>query len=451
MPLSDHPDDLLLVQFARDPESVSSEIAEHIATCGKCGRAIAFERTGRDLLSDGTDRVGETSTSSRATSALEFRRRIAAEDEEADRLLRDFINDPYAFIGRRLLRRRHFYTGGVVRKLTAAARDWTVRDAKFALRLAKAATFIADSLPNNYYPAKAVNDIRGEAWKERGNVCWQIGTYGDALEAADRAEAAYKITQAPGSVQLTTVSVLRASILSKQQRFSEALPLIVTASSIYQSRRDTRRYLEAKETEAFILLRMGRVAAARAAFVKSYEMADTHGSVEMKARAAKNIAVTSREAGDLGGASQYALVALRLYEELGWTLMALRARWLILQISLTAGNAERVIEPLRALVADFEKRGSRDDAADVQLDIAEALIALDRLEEVESICTELILYYRQQNIITNALIAVSFLKEVAARRVITPQHVQHVRHYLAERKENPTLVFAPPNASAQSC
>lgn len=442
MPLSDHPDDLLLAKFARDPESVSAGIAEHIAACRKCRSAIAFERTGRELVRDGADRAEQTSSLGR--SALEFRRRIAVEDEEADRLLKDFINDPYAFIGRRLLRRGHFYTGGVVRKLTAAAREWTVKDAKFAFRLAKVATFIADSLPNDYYPAKAVNDIRGEAWKERGNVCWQIGTHGDALEAADRAEAAYKITQPAESVQLTSIKVLRASILTKQGRFTEALRLITTASATYLAAKQTRRYLEAKETEAVILHRMGRVDTARAAYIKAYEMADAHDSVEMKARSAKNVAVTAREAGDLGVASQFALVALRLYEELGWTLMALRARWLILQISLTAGSVERVVEPLRALAAEFELRGSRDDAADVQLDVAEALIILGRLDEVEAICTELILYYRQQNVITNALIAVSFLKEVATRRVITAEHVQHVRQYLAERREDPTLAFAPP-------
>jgi hypothetical protein len=85
-----------------------------------------------------------------------------------------------------------------------------------------------------------------------------------------------------------------------------------------------------------------------------------------------------------------------------------------------------------------------DDAADAKLDLAEALLMLDELDEVEAICTELVRFYRQQNIITNALTAASFLNEAARRRSITRRDIRHVRRYLTDLREDPQLVFIPP-------
>lgn len=446
MPISDeHPDDLLLDQFADDPASVPPEVAAHISQCAKCRGKVAFDQKLREL---GPERSSRSGTMSReARSAIQFRRQTEIEDVEANRLLDDVINNPYAFVLVRIVRRKQFQTGGVVRKLSGAARTWVDKDPLFAFQLAKAATIIADALLDGYYPSGAVNDIRGLAWKERGNVCWYLGRYADGLQAADNADAAYKSSNNPGD-GLASVKALRATILWRQKNYVEALRFITAAAADYLRLRMTQRYIEAKETEAAILHRMGRIDVARLAYQKTYEMAESINDTAMKARAAKNLSVTAREAGDLGSASHYALIALRLFEELDYTLTVIRTRFLIAQISLTAGHFREASRSFRQIASEFETAGAFDEAADVKLDLSEALLMLGELEEVEAVCTELVMFYRQQNIITNALTAVSFLKEAAAHRSISRQHIVHVRRYLADRKDDPELMFAPPHPSS---
>src|SRR4029077_16898732 len=148
------------------------------------------------------------------------------------------------------------------------------------------------------YPESRVHELRGSAWKERGTVCVYLGDYERGLDAATIAGNEYKLVG--NDAELISVNVLRATLLWKLKRNSEALQLITAAADEYLARGDEIRYIEAKETEAAILHRMGRTDVALAAYRKAFDKAETINDLAMKARAAKNIAVTAREAGDLG-------------------------------------------------------------------------------------------------------------------------------------------------------
>jgi tetratricopeptide (TPR) repeat protein len=163
-----------------------------------------------------------------------------------------------------------------------------------------------------------------------------------------------------------------------------------------------------------------------------------------------NLCVTALEAGALGEASEFALVALRIFEDLDQTLLILRPRLMIARISLSAGNFREAVRALREVVSGFESKGALDDAADARLDLAEALLMLGELDEVEAICTELVLFYRQQNIITNALTAASFLNETAKARSIKRRDIRLVRSYLKDLRQDPLLAFVPPPSSEPS-
>src|SRR4051794_20750477 len=115
MPLSQdqHPDDSQLDEFARDPKSATADVANHIAECRHCQKHVAFARKLTELAPERTARAGTLTVE--AMSAFQFRRRTAMEDAEADRVLEDVIDDPYAFVGARIVRREQNHTGGFVR------------------------------------------------------------------------------------------------------------------------------------------------------------------------------------------------------------------------------------------------------------------------------------------------------------------------------------------------
>ncbi|HEX7138633.1 MAG TPA: tetratricopeptide repeat protein, partial [Vicinamibacterales bacterium] len=148
--------------------------------------------------------------------------------------------------------------------------------------------------------------------------------------------------------------------------------------------------------------------------------------------------------GDLGNASRYLVVALQLYEALGYELWVARTRWSIARLSLAAGNFREAEHRLRDAIHDLEAKGLQNDTADAKLDLAEALLMLGRIEEVEALCGEVAFFYREAGLVTGALTAASFLKEAASRRVLSREHIDVVRHYLVAAREDPDLRFAPP-------
>ena len=82
--------------------------------------------------------------------------------------------------------------------------------------------------------------------------------------------------------------------------------------------------------------------------------------------------------------------------------------------------------------------------ARARLDLAEALLLLGRLEEVHSLCVDLIAFFERATMLTGALTAAAYLREAAANRTLTPTLIEHVRQYLTELERAPELRFVPP-------
>lgn len=434
-----------LMDYADDPASVAdrSSVEEHLSGYSECWSAVDTYRQIASAMGDEeTWWAAEVWEDHGASAVRDFVARIEAEDSEADRLLDPFLDSPYLFLKANIARRKRCHTGGVVRLLCNTARDQVDRDPPFALALAETACVIADSLPDDYYPAAAVNELRGTAWKEYSTACRVSQRFEAAYDALARAERAYRRTIDP-DMSLATVSLTRALVLWEQERYTEALPLARWAAAEFSRLRRTVKYFEAKEAEATILHRMGDVDAACETYRAAFELADELADAEMKARAARNLGIAHRDRGDIGMASKYLLVALQLYESLEMRALVVITRWSIARLSLAAGNASDAARRLPEIVADLTALEMRADAAYAHLDLVQALLALGQFEELESVCSDLFAFFRHSQMMTGAMTAAAFLKDAAAARSLTPRLIDHVRKYLAELARTPTLAFAP--------
>ena len=440
------PDDVLF-DYADDPAIVDdhASVERHLALCAECSaKAGDYRSVAGALREEETWWLAEEMTGGAGRRALsELVERWDAEDSEAQELIGRYLTSPYRFAYANITRKKRFYTGGVVRLLCEAARAQCDREPQFSLALADSACLIADALPDEYYPSAAINHLRGNAWKEYSTACRYLGQFDRSFEALDRAERAFR--RLPDcETQLATVDLCRAALLWEQSRCEEGLRFARAAATVFSQRRDTVRYFDAREWEAIILHRMGHASAARETLHQAYDLAETNGDAQMKARTAKNLGIHYRDCGDMGAASQYFSIALQLFETLGEKTLVTHTRWSILRLALQAGNATEPAKHLPAIIAQLEAAGMVAHAARARLDLAEALLLLERFAEVHSTCVGLTEFFRAAKMLTGALTAAAYLKEASAGKRITSRHIECVRNYLHELDRSPDLPFAPP-------
>jgi|SRR6185436_9437235 len=437
----------VLSAYVDDPESVEDRagVEEHLASCATC-RATADDL--RAVMAAIRDEetwwiAGEMINGNGQRALRELVERLETEDAQAERMLEPIVESQYLFTKANITRRRRFHTGGVVRRLCERAWEECQREPRFASVLAETAAAIAEALPDDYYPAAAVNELRGRAWKEYSTACRYRGDFPGGFDALVRAERAYRRLIDP-DVHLAAVELARAAMLFEQQRYDEALRCARKAADVFAERRDLKRYFDAREWEAMILHRLGDIAAARATYHAAYDMADGADDLEMKARAANNLGLAYLDNGDLGSAIKYLRVALQIYEGLGQTTMVVHVRWWIANVSLAGGNAVDAAQRLPSIINELEAGGRASGAARARLDLAEALVQLGRFDEVHAIASALVTYFRNAKMITGALTAAAYLKEAAMNRSLTVEGVRHVRKYLGDLEQTADLLFLPP-------
>ena len=86
----------------------------------------------------------------------------------------------------------------------------------------------------------------------------------------------------------------------------------------------------------------------------------------------------------------------------------------------------------------------RHDASLVALDLAEALLAIERREEIPEICGSLVEHFNSEGMNANAMKALAYLREAVVSESVTSDMVRHVREYLEDLPRQPARAFVPP-------
>jgi len=443
---SDHIPEEILIAYADDPDS-HREIERHLELCDECRRiANTHHILGAGLRRAGTWRFERELTTQR--DQLEFRNLIDAqdaEDAEAEQILKPVLETPYSLAYAHITAKPRFRTAGVVRRLMAAALDQCHKDPKYALVLAATAQLIVELLPKERYSAEVLNNLKGNFWKDFATVYRYLGQFEDAYKTLARAQKAFEELSDEG-MGLAAVKHGRALILHLQQRNAEALPLARQAAQEYGQRKESLLYLEAQETIAIVSHELGDVATAYSLYRNAYELADDLDQGTMKARCAKGLGLIARDRGDFGTASRHFLEALQLYQALGKDAMVVRMRWSIARLSLMAGNPRTAAARLLEIRSALAEKGMMSDAAEVDLDRAEAHLMLREYDVAYAICEGLPAVFIQANMLTGALTAAAYLREAADLRRLTRSDVQLVRNYLTQLERRPDLEFVRPDS-----
>ena len=444
-----HFEDDVLAQYAESPDSLDEvtrgRLEAHLRECSRCSGAVDFARDFAASLPDEETWwiADELENGKRRRSIRAFAERIAAEDREADRQLSKFVDSPYRFLASSGAIVRRCRTGGAVRLLAQAAHETCERNPLHALSLAETAAQIADALPDDYYPADGVFELRGTAWKAVANAHRYLGRFAEGFKAIDRAERAYRhLTN--HTRHLARVFYVRGLLFWKQQNYPKALHMAAEAARCAEASGDLEGFAIAKGLEGVILTRTGPLNEALDRFITLRSAAQTLGDLELEARAINNIGNCYADMGDYSNGVQQLLIALQLFSELRRTTEVLRVRWKLGAVALATGDLEGATRQLTAVNGECTVLGLDSDVALIKLDLAEAKLMLGETEAVRALCREIITFFRNADMITGALTAAAFLDENARQVRITRQHIDHVRRFVRRLKDDPEAVFVRP-------
>jgi tetratricopeptide (TPR) repeat protein len=441
----DHIPESELAICAFEPDALSAdrcaEIDRHTAACSACRATFDFFAMAEDDLGDAD--VWEPIVASRTLEALRaYAERIAAEDRDADQLLAPFFRAPATVAWTDIRTRKRFLTGGVVRRLNAHAHTVCDGEPLDALTFAEAAIAVAEALPEHTYPAGAVYELRGTAWKEQARALHLLGRFSEALESLTRAERAYSHT--PSGFGLSAVALVRAAVLFEQRRLDEAASLAERAEQGFTHLGDDDRRMKALYLRAGIQYESGAIDAAVALYRRILEYGEAVNDLTWIARGSCALGNCELDRGDPGAASMHFHKALALFREVGPATDRVNTEWGIARVLLHVGKRSEAIRRLREVGAEYEKRGMVTDAALAGLDIADALLATGDMKEIVVLASRVFHVFMDAGMFTGALTAIAYIKEAAATETLTAAALDSVRTFLRRAERQPDLVFAPP-------
>lgn len=431
--------------FAHDKLAVErerrEEIESHVANCAECGATLDFYSVAEEDLGDLA--VWQPIIGSTAAAMSAYANKCAAEDWEADELLQDIFEKPRKAALTNVRNQRKYHTGGVVRRLNAKANAVVASAPLEALIFADMAQTVADLLPDDTYPNNAVYELRGTAAKERANALLRLAEFDEALEALELAERAYEHLRSPG-YGLGAVELVRGAVYYERGELQAAAEHVDRSEQLYAHQGLERQRMKAVFLRGEIAYEALQYAESVATMQQVIRFGEEIGDASWVARGSYVRALSELELGNLGDAAMLFHAALVILRETGPTESRIDTEWGLARVALYGGNASEGVRGLRDAIAEYEAIGRVMNVALAGVDLAEALLVLERWDEIVKVAAHAFRVLKKAGHLTGALTALAYLKEAATKRQVAPETLKVVREYLRRVEREPDLLFVPP-------
>lgn len=416
-------------------------IESHIASCAECGATFDFYAVAEGDLGDLV--VWQPIIGSTAAAMSAYAYQCAAEDAEADELLQEYFEKPRKAALANIGNQRKFHTGGVVRRLNARAHEVVASKPLDALIFADLAQVVADLLPDDTYPNNAVYELRGTAAKERANALLRLAEFDEALEALEGAERAYEHLRSSGR-GLAAVELVRAVVYYERGELQKASEHVECAEHGFVHLSLERERMKAVWLRGEIAYEALDYVGAATIFQEVIEFGENLSDAGWIARGSFCRAACELERGNLDSAVTLYHSALKIFRETGPAEYRIETEWGLARATLHGGKASDAARSLRDVIAAFEGIGRVANVALAGIDLSEALLVLERWDEIAKVARHAFRVLKKAGHLTGALTALAYLKEAAAKRQVTPGTLQVVREYLRRVEREPDLLFVPP-------
>jgi tetratricopeptide (TPR) repeat protein len=442
-----HYDDESLFEYVEGTSPIASEIESHVSSCQECAAEIGDQKQMIATLAEGE--VWEPAPKAPPVprnfivNVAAFAERARLEDEQAVAICDEILTGPSSWWQQRLRNTPRANTAGVVKHLLERMRTLLESSPANALQVTTMAIGVANTLDVSEYPCDYVIKLRAQAFRDHAQVLSFMGRYPEALEFIARSKRLFEQVPLP-EYDLARVAIVKALIFQNLDRTAEAEALVREAAETFLRFGDRVRYVNARITEGSVVYVGGDLERALEIW-KSVEKdpgLDELGAV----RIAHNIALCLAELRQPTAAAEYLYRCIAQFEMLGMETERTRSRWILGKTLMSSDQPEEAIPMLRQTWQEFDRLEMVADAGLVALELAEALLAVGRTEEVPAICRDVIAQFTRSGMASRAINALSFLREAVALGQASTSLVRHVHAFLRELPAEHPRLFAPPPA-----
>ncbi len=441
MILERHYDDEALIAMlsAGEPER-----DEHLAGCKTCTetfqsyRAIA-EVLGRDAvwdLREISEQGAERGVVAIRAAAIE----MEGEDARAERLVDEMMKLPRQWWTSTVISDERYQNAGVARRLVAASEAKIDTMPADAVELAAAAIAVTDVIDDG----EALSQVRGAAYLQHAYALFYVGDAKRANESVDRAQENFDRCTVSEHA-LARLDIVRSLIFAHEKRAGEALEAARRAARVFQAFGDTQRFVSARMSEAYLLGEMHNYAGALTLLENLKQNFSSNVDGLTRGLLFNNIGACQSNMGRVTDALQSLQLAAEVYNELGHETEAVRVRYNVALLLSANGRPSEARTRLIEAQNDFLRLGMTHAAVVVGLDLAELALLEQRYGEVEDLCRAAIRQFEKAGVAytSEALTALTYLREAAEQRRATQEIVWHVKTYIRRLPDEPALLFAP--------
>lgn len=424
MMIEQHYDEEVLAEFLAEPRDAVSR-DKHLASCDLClGSLDTLRATARTLKEPAV--WGPSISTAPRPETLAFLRGVAKtmadEDATAAAWIKELLAGPREEWAARLAEHPEWRTAGMVRRLLKAtdhAIDTVPAD---ALAITAIAAQIADKLA----PAQDTQHLQGLARYEHAYALWYTGAVVEAIAEFD--EAHTRLADLPSAeFDRSRIDLMRAMSYRMLERRNDALTIASSAAAVFRRYGDTDLYAASRSATAATLQSARRLREAAGIYEAIAE--DPNVSERWRIPARQNLALCFRDLGEFGAAVGNLAQAIQGYERLGMMTFRSKARWVLAQIFVQQQRYSEALPLLSDLQVEFEELSMANDVAIVSLDIADVLLALDRVHEIADVCRVAMVYFQKAQLehTEAALRALAYLQEAAIAGRVTATRIQETR------------------------
>ena len=331
-------------------------------------------------------------------------------------------------------------TCGAVERLGILFAGQHGRDPQHALHLTELAVLVAESLPERSYPAPIMAQLLAGAWKDLGKAYRELARNHESVDALRRADR-HLDDHAVLAHDRAIVRLDLAVTLQELEQYSESLEYVEESKEVFREHGDTRRLVFCGIFEGVLLQRLKKFRDARETYLV---LLSSTANIELASLAALHQAIgfCSIELGDFKTAEANLETALRLNRQLGKPVEVMKAELGRGRLLTRTGKYQPAIDHLRPVRRQFLAAGMSEEAGLCGLEVVEAMLALGKSSQAESLARRIIDEFTKAGLNARAITALGYLTETIASREVPQNLVAQVREYIVSLRTRPERDFA---------
>jgi tetratricopeptide (TPR) repeat protein len=334
---------------------------------------------------------------------------------------------------------------GAIEYLGRTFADMLPRDPRRAHVLAQLGVSLSENLPAGVYPASTVTQAKVYAWKDLGTALRILSRNQESIDALLTAESTilqHYDGAGAGALahDLAIIHFSLAVTYQEVERFTESRELLTSCKAVFREHEDDKRYLLCGFAEGVLLQRLRNYREAREIYLL---LLATSKNMETESLAALHhtIGLCCIELTDFAEAEDNLAEAITLNRRMGRPIEIMKIELGRGRLLIRQGNHARAIDHLRAIRRGFLRNSMPEEAGIAGLEIVEAMLALGRTSEAETLARKIVREFTVARLSSRAITALGYLSEAITTNNAPVTLVTEVREYIVSLRSTPERDF----------